>query len=154
VRQTQANFGIGTLARTPVQRQHKRKPRASQETHPAEARQPSHTGSFGWNPASGEIFWSKESFRIFGYESTVKPTLDLVLERAHPDDAVRVREAVERARNERQSFLDTPVFGEAAVGLKHSEYPAGGVRVAASRKDAPPHYTGSWVFHASSTGRA
>jgi signal transduction histidine kinase len=78
--------------------------RGTQETCLAEAQQLSHTGSFGWNPATGEILWSKESFHIFGYEPTVKPTLDLVLERAHPDDAAPVREAIERAGNERQSF--------------------------------------------------
>ena len=69
-----------------------------------EVQQLSHTGSFGWNPASGEIFWSHESYHIFGYEPTVKPTLDMMLERAHPDDALRVGEAVERARGDRKSF--------------------------------------------------
>ena len=40
--------------------------RRTQETYLAEAQQPSHTGSVGWNVSSGEIFWSEESFRIFG----------------------------------------------------------------------------------------
>jgi signal transduction histidine kinase len=76
----------------------------TRDIHLTHAEQIGHTGAFGWNPASGEVFWSQESFRIFGYEPTVKPTLDLVLERAHPDDAAPAREAIERARNDRQSF--------------------------------------------------
>lgn len=78
--------------------------RRSQDPYLADAQQLSQTGSFGWNPASGEIFWSRETFFIFGYEPTVKPTLDLVLERAHPDDAAQVGEAIVRARNDRRSF--------------------------------------------------
>jgi PAS domain S-box-containing protein len=40
--------------------------RRTQETYLAEAQQLSHTGSFGWNVSTGEIFWSEETFRIFG----------------------------------------------------------------------------------------
>jgi predicted ATPase/GAF domain-containing protein len=46
----------------------------------------SHTGSFGWNVASGEIHWSDETYKILEYDSAVKPTLELVLQRIHPDD--------------------------------------------------------------------
>jgi PAS domain S-box-containing protein len=38
-----------------------------------EAQRLSLTGSFGWKVSSGEIFWSEETFRIFGYDRTVKP---------------------------------------------------------------------------------
>ena len=38
------------------------------EAYLAEAQKLSHTGSFGWNVFSGEIYWSLETFRIFGYE--------------------------------------------------------------------------------------
>src|SRR5712664_2661139 len=42
----------------------------------AEAQRLSRTGSFGWSVSSGAIFWSEESFRIFGYDSKVKPSID------------------------------------------------------------------------------
>jgi PAS domain S-box-containing protein len=58
--------------------------RRAQETFLAEAQQLSHTGSFGWNVASGEIFWSEESFRIFQYDPQIKPTIELVFQRVHP----------------------------------------------------------------------
>jgi PAS domain S-box-containing protein len=37
------------------------------EGYLAEAQRLSRTGSFGWNVPTGELFWSEESFRIFGY---------------------------------------------------------------------------------------
>ena len=46
----------------------------------------SHTGSFGFNVSSGEIFWSDETHNIFEYDRAVKPTLELVFQRIHPDD--------------------------------------------------------------------
>ena len=46
----------------------------------------SHTGSFGWDISTGEQFWSEETYRIFEYDRTVKPTLQLALQRVHPED--------------------------------------------------------------------
>jgi PAS domain S-box-containing protein len=44
----------------------------------AEAQRLSHTGSFGWKPDTGEIVWSDETYRIFEYDRSVKPTIDWV----------------------------------------------------------------------------
>lgn len=73
------------------------------EAYLAEAQIVSHTGSFGWNVASGELFWSGESFRIFGYDASVKPTIQLALQRVHPEDLSMVQEAVDRASREGSS---------------------------------------------------
>ncbi len=62
------------------------------EAYLAEAQTLSHTGSFGWNAATGELFWSDESFRIFEYDRTQKPTVQLVLERVYPEDVQLVQE--------------------------------------------------------------
>ncbi len=67
------------------------------EAYLAEAQRLSHTGSFGWSLATGEIRWSEETFRIFQCDGTVTPTVALVLERTHPDDAAFVKETIERA---------------------------------------------------------
>jgi len=64
------------------------------EAYLAEAQTLSHTGSFGWNVSTGELFWSEESFRIFGCDQTQKPTVQLVLERVHPEDVHLVNEAL------------------------------------------------------------
>src|ERR1700741_559430 len=46
----------------------------------------SRTGSFGWSVSTGDLYWSDETFRIFNYEPRVIPSIDLVLERTHPED--------------------------------------------------------------------
>ena len=33
-----------------------------------------HTGSFFWKVSTGAVGWSDETFRIFGYDRTAKPT--------------------------------------------------------------------------------
>jgi PAS domain S-box-containing protein len=63
----------------------------------AEAQRLSATGSFGWKVSSGELFWSQESFRIFGYDRTTKPSLELVIQRTHPTDVARVRQLIDHA---------------------------------------------------------
>ena len=68
----------------------------------AEAQSLSHTGSFGWNPSTGEIVWSDETYRIFEYDRTTVPTVEHVLQRVHPDDAAFVAQTIQTAsRNER-----------------------------------------------------
>jgi formate hydrogenlyase transcriptional activator len=69
------------------------------EAYLAEAQRLSHTGSFGWNLATGELVWSDENFRIFGYDPTVKPTLDLALKRIHPEDLSFVERMMEKAKS-------------------------------------------------------
>jgi PAS domain S-box-containing protein len=74
------------------------------ETYLAEAQQLSQTGSFGWKVASGDIVWSKETYRIFGADETVKPTIDLVLQRVHPDDLELVQQEIDRAAQGGQDY--------------------------------------------------
>jgi formate hydrogenlyase transcriptional activator len=51
-----------------------------------EAQSISHTGSFGWSVASGEIYWSAETYNIFELDRAGKPTVEMILRRSHPDD--------------------------------------------------------------------
>jgi len=72
--------------------------RQSEATYVAEAQRLSDTGSFGWDVASGKVFWSRQSFSIFDCPLDVEPTLDVVLQRVHPDDLEYVRRMIaERA---------------------------------------------------------
>ena len=77
----------------------KRAERALQrsETYLAEAQRLSQTGSFSWRIGSGEIFWSKETYRIMGFDETVKPTIGLLLQRVHPEDRKLVQQQLDRA---------------------------------------------------------
>jgi formate hydrogenlyase transcriptional activator len=74
------------------------------EAYLAQAQALSHTGSFGWNLTTGELHWSDETFDILGYKKTVKPSLDLVFDRVHPDDLALVREALSRASEDQDGF--------------------------------------------------
>jgi PAS domain S-box-containing protein len=74
------------------------------EAYLAEAQRLSRTGSTGWDVASGEIYWSEETYRIFEYDRTVKPTVELILQRVHPDDSAVVNETIERASREGKDY--------------------------------------------------
>jgi PAS domain S-box-containing protein len=76
----------------------------SSQMYLAEAQRLSQTGSFGWNTSSGEIFWSEESFRIFGYDNTPSVTLEMVLERVHPEDKAFVQCTLDRASGDGKDF--------------------------------------------------
>jgi PAS domain S-box-containing protein len=67
------------------------------EAYLTEAQRLSHTGSFGWKVSSGELFWSDESYRIFEHDRAVKPTLDSLAQRVHPEDRADVKEVINRA---------------------------------------------------------
>jgi PAS domain S-box-containing protein len=65
------------------------------EAYLAEAQRLSHTGSFGWKPDDGEIVWSDETYRIFEYDRTLKPTVDSVVQRVHPDDKAPAQQVID-----------------------------------------------------------
>lgn len=67
------------------------------EAYLADAQRLSHTGSFGWRPNEGEVVWSDETYRIFEYDTTVKPTVESAVERIHPQDRVLVQQVLDRA---------------------------------------------------------
>jgi PAS domain S-box-containing protein len=74
------------------------------EAYLAEAQRLSRTGSFGWKVSTGDIVWSEETFRIFQYERTTKPTLELILQRVHSEDAAGVQQTIERASRKGKNF--------------------------------------------------
>jgi len=63
----------------------------------SEAQRLSYTGSLGWRVSTGEILWSAETFRIYQYDQTTKPTLELAFQRVHPEDALLVEQIFARA---------------------------------------------------------
>src|ERR1700690_113280 len=74
------------------------------EAYLEEAQRLSKTGSFGWNVFGGEIYWSEETFRIFEYGRETKPGIQLILERTHPEDRVRVQQEIDRASQSDKDF--------------------------------------------------
>jgi PAS domain S-box-containing protein len=70
------------------------------EAYLAEAQRISHTGSFGCKASSGEMFWSEETFRIFGYDRGAKPAVEAILKRVHPDDKAMVQGQIDSATSQ------------------------------------------------------
>ncbi|HWY58637.1 MAG TPA: PAS domain-containing protein [Terriglobales bacterium] len=69
----------------------------SSEAYLAEAQKLSQTGSFGWKPDTGDIVWSDETYRIFEYDHAMKPTIDLLVRRVHPEDRPNFLKVIESA---------------------------------------------------------
>jgi len=63
----------------------------------SEAQRLSRTGSFGWSESTGERYGSREFFRILGYDDPRSVTMDMVFQRAHPDDRAFVANTIDRA---------------------------------------------------------
>jgi len=90
-----ANKELGTFAHSALRRS---------DAYLAEAQALSHTGSFGWNIASGEIYWSEETYKIFGLDRNAKPTMEFVMQRIHPDDRNTTQLALDHAINTNIDF--------------------------------------------------
>src|SRR6202795_1332453 len=74
------------------------------EAYLSEAQRLSHTGSFGWRVSTGEINWSEETFRIFQYDRTTTPTVELILRRVHSEDAASVTRTIQHASQDGKDF--------------------------------------------------
>jgi PAS domain S-box-containing protein len=76
------------------------------EAYLTEGQRLSHTGSWAWDVARGEIVHrSQEYSRLFGFDPEAGPrTLETILQRIHPDDRGRVRETWDRVARERSDY--------------------------------------------------
>jgi PAS domain S-box-containing protein len=76
------------------------------EAYLAEAQRLSHTGSWAWIPATGEIrYWSEECYRVLGFDPHGgHPRFETFFQRIHPADQARTTEKLERARREKAEF--------------------------------------------------
>jgi predicted ATPase/signal transduction histidine kinase/GAF domain-containing protein len=70
-----------------------------------EAQQISHTGSWRWNVATGQVFSSEELLRIFAFDpTTAKPSYATFMERIAAEDRPSFEQALDRAVRERSRF--------------------------------------------------
>ncbi len=74
------------------------------EAYLAEAQTLSQTGSFGWKVATEEHIWSEQTYRIFEFDPAVKPTMEQIIERVHPQNRTLVIETLVRATESSQGF--------------------------------------------------
>jgi PAS domain S-box-containing protein len=67
----------------------------------AEGQRLTATGTWAWYVSTGELFWSREQFRIFGFDPEgPPPSITGALELIHPDDRPFVQQTLENAMNE------------------------------------------------------
>jgi PAS domain S-box-containing protein len=75
------------------------------EAYLAEGQRLTHTGSWARCISTGDLYYSVESFRIFGLDpERTKPTFEIFLNRLHPDDRESVQETLDRAIREQSDF--------------------------------------------------
>ena len=72
----------------------------------AEAQRLSHTGSWAWAPATGEIrYWSEECYRVQGFDPRGgQPRFETFFQRVHPDDQAPIRKTLEAAARDKSGF--------------------------------------------------
>jgi PAS domain S-box-containing protein len=71
----------------------------------AEAQRIAHLGSWETDLGTGEMHWSEEMYRIFGFApGEVTPTLEILTKRIHPEDQEVGQEAVRNAVEKQQPF--------------------------------------------------
>jgi PAS domain S-box-containing protein len=97
---------ITHLAGVAIQRRLAEAALRESEAYLAEAQRLSHTGSWAWAPATGEIrYWSDETYRLLGFDPDAgPPRFETFFERLCPEDQVRVRELFEDAIREKADF--------------------------------------------------
>jgi PAS domain S-box-containing protein len=76
------------------------------EAYLAEAQRLSQTGSWAWNPATGDIrYWSEMCFCLLGFDPAGPlPRFEEFVHRIHPDDQTVVRERFDKAIREKADF--------------------------------------------------
>jgi PAS domain S-box-containing protein len=112
--------GMVVFVRNVTERRRSEEALRRSEAYLAEGQRISHTGTWVWNVAKRELFWSPEHFRISGLDPGGEmPTYERFFELVHPDDRARVQQAFDAAI--------------AAKGFYNGEYrivrPDGAVRV-------------------------
>src|SRR6266478_1687046 len=97
---------ITHLAGVAIQRKLAETARRESEAYLAEAQRLSHTGSWAWVPATGEIrYWSEETYRVLGFDPDAgPPRFEKFFGRLHPEDQGRVRELFGKAIAQNADF--------------------------------------------------
>ncbi|HET7271185.1 MAG TPA: PAS domain-containing protein [Rubrobacter sp.] len=71
----------------------------------AEAQRMAHLGSWEWDLRTGEVDWSDETFRVYGFEpQSFAPSFERLLEVVHLEDRKVLRQAVEDALHQHRPY--------------------------------------------------
>jgi PAS domain S-box-containing protein len=76
------------------------------EAYLSEGQRLSHTGSWARSVSTGDVYFSQESFRIFGLDPATKVTLETILSRVHPGDRSSFLEKVQKGIRDAGEYED------------------------------------------------
>jgi PAS domain S-box-containing protein len=118
--ETEEGILVSGAVRDVTERMHAEEALRRSEAYLSDAQRLSHTGSWAWAPATGEVrYFSEECYRLMGFDPQGgQPRFETLFERIHPDDQPMVAKTLERAKHERAEFeLDNRIV-----------YPGGEIR--------------------------
>lgn len=100
-----ADGGLLTLQRYITERKRMEMDLQRSEAYLADAQRLSHTGSGVWNVQNGQLWWSRETYWLYGFDpSKVTLTVDLFMSIVHPADRARLEREGERVVRERTGY--------------------------------------------------
>ncbi|EPE96136.1 PAS domain-containing sensor histidine kinase [Rhizobium grahamii] len=70
----------------------------------AEAQKLSHVGSYRIKPSKREVVWSEETYNIYGFDTSIALSFEMISERVHPSDREMVAAVSDRGLRERQPW--------------------------------------------------
>lgn len=89
-----------------------------------QAQQIAHLGHWSWDVASGQLYWSDEIYRIFGYKpGEIEPTYEKFIATLHPDDIEPIKHSEQAAfAKEKPHSIDHRIIRhDGSQGWVHEE---------------------------------
>ena len=93
------------LIREITERQRAEEALQRSEAYLAEGQRLTHTGSGSWNVVTGEVFWSQETYRIYGVDpGQTQPSYDVFFGIVHPEGRLFLEQAFARVVRDRSDY--------------------------------------------------